>query len=63
MFEMRESNANNMKLIYISKNGYVQKEKKKTRYAKTNQKGRACSSSSDCKNLNKYIASKNMSLK
>lgn len=39
------------------------KKEKKTRYAKTNQKGRACSSSSDCKNLNKYMASKNMSLK
>lgn len=39
------------------------KKKKKTRYAKTNQKGRACSSSSDCKNSNKYMVSKYMSLK
>ena len=31
---------------------------KKTRYAKTNQKGRACSSSSDCKNSNKYMDQK-----
>lgn len=46
MFEMRESNTNNMKLIYISKNGYVQKEeeakkkkKKKLDMQKPTKKG------------------------
>lgn len=36
MFEMRESNTNNMKLIYISKNGYVQKEEEAKKKKKKN---------------------------